>query len=225
MMNVTFFHSSSPKGELRISTIASWLDCLTPWIISVAIASCCVTEFAGAASAADWPIGRTLSTSVCVWKGREAGRLSEYGRKQHPPVKELAVGEERLLPELCPGERFFPSGLLVTPGATYRITAEGRWKDWWIPAGPNGWWFPPLQANNRIPGARMFVLSGSVGMTLVHAFVIGERMTWTAPSVLSSGADRQLYLFPNDWESAYDNNRVLSPSCGGPMRVSIHRLL
>jgi hypothetical protein len=69
----------------------------------------------------------------------------------------------------------------------------------------------------------MFVLSGSVGPTLEHAFVIGRKNTWTAPMVLPEGLGAELQLFPNDWDSKYDNNRSLSPAQGGPMRVTILR--
>jgi hypothetical protein len=160
---------------------------------------------------------------VCIQGGPDAGKLSKSARKQLPAARELEVGEWRIIGEVCPREKFFPTSVLLTPGATYEISAVGRWKDQWIRTGPEGWWFPPFHPFNRIPWHRMFVLSGSVGPTLEHAFVIGRQSTWTAPMVLPEGMGAELQLFPNDWASKYDNNRSLSPAQGGPMRVTILR--
>jgi len=160
---------------------------------------------------------------VCIQIGSDAGRLSEAARKQLPAARELEVGEWRIIGEVCPREKFFPTSVLLTPGATYEISADGLWKDLWIRSRPEGWWFPPFQPFNRIPWHRMFVLSGSVGPTLEHAFVIGRQTTWTAPMVLPEGMGAELQLFPNDWDSKYDNNRSLPPAQGGPMRVTILR--
>lgn len=165
------------------------------------------------------------SQSLCIMKGEHAGELTGDGRKQlSANRKELLPGEQKLLVELCPSEHYYPSGIIITPSATYMITAQGLWNDWLIPSGPNGWWFPPLQWNNRIRYERMFILSGSVGKTLEHGFVIGKRKTWEAPMKLANSSDWELYLFPNDWESAYGNNRALVAAKGGPMRVIITRL-
>jgi len=160
---------------------------------------------------------------VCIQIGSDAGKLSEAARKQIPAARELEVGEWRIIGEVCPREKFFPTSVLLTPGATYEISAVGRWKDQWIRTGPEGWWFLPFHPFNRIPWHRMFVLSGSVGLTLDHAFVIGRQTSWTAPTVLPEGMGAELQLFPNDWDSKYDNNRSLPPAQGGPMRVTILR--
>ena len=160
---------------------------------------------------------------VCIQSGSDAGKLSETARKQLPAARELEVGECHIIGEVCPREKFFPTSVLLTAGATYEISAVGRWKDPWIRTGPEGWWFPPFHPFNRIPWHRMFVLSGRVGPTLEYAFVIGRHKTWKAPLVLPEGMDAELQLFPNDWNSKYDNNRSLSAAQGGPMRVTILR--
>jgi hypothetical protein len=160
---------------------------------------------------------------ACSQTGSDAGMLPESSRKQLPSISELEVGECRTIKEVCPREKFFPTSVLLTPGATYEISAEGKWKDLWIPTGPEGWWFLPFHPFNRIPWRPMFVLSGSVGRTLEHAFVIGKKTTWTAPMVLPEGVGAELQLFPNDWDSKYGNNRPLPPAQGGPMRVTILR--
>ncbi len=160
---------------------------------------------------------------VCIQSGSNAGKLSEAARKQLPAARELEVGEWRIIGEVCPREKFFPTSVVLTPGASYVISAVGRWKDLWIRTGPEGWWFPPFHPFNRIPWHRMFVLSGSIGPSLEHAFVIGRQTTWTAPMVLPEGIGAELMLFPNDLESMYYNNRSLAPAQGGPMRVTILR--
>ncbi len=160
---------------------------------------------------------------VCIQSGSKAGKLSEAARKQLPVARELEVGEWRIIGEVCPREKFFPTSVVLTPGASYVISAVGRWKDLWIRTGPEGWWFPPFHPFNRIPWHRMFVLSGSIGPSLEHAFVIGRQITWTAPMVLPEGIGAELMLFPNDLESMYYNNRSLAPAQGGPMRVTILR--
>lgn len=160
---------------------------------------------------------------VCIQSGPDAGKLSEAARKQLPSARELGVGEWRVIGEVCPREKFFPTSVLVSPGATYEISAVGLWKDQWIRTGPEGWWFLPFQPFNRIPWRRMFVLSGSVGPSLDHAFVIGRQTTWRAPMLLPGGMRNELQLFPNDWGSKYNNNRSLPASQGGPMRVTILR--
>lgn len=174
-------------------------------------------------AAADQPMSIPAG-GLCLLKGEEAGRIAPLARAASPVPRELGVGEWRILPEVCPRETFFPTSVLVTPGATYRISAAGLWRDLWITVGPEGWWFPPLHPFNRLPWRRMFVLSGSVGPSRKHTFVIGRLTTWTVPQDLPPGSAEQLMLFPNDWESKYDNNRALSSSRGGPMRVSIERL-
>ena len=160
---------------------------------------------------------------VCIQIGSDAGKLSEAAKKQLPTKRELEVGEWRIIGEVCPREKFFPTSVLLTPGATYEISAVGLWKDQWIRTGPEGWWFPPFHPFNRIPWRRMFVLSGSVGPTLQHAFVIGRETSWTAPMLLPEGMSAELQLFPNDWDSKYNNNRSLPSDQGGPMRVTIQR--
>ena len=151
------------------------------------------------------------------------GKLAEPALMQARLGRELQVGESRIIEDVCPQEKFFPTSILVTPGATYEITAFGRWKDSWIKTGPEGWWFLPFHPFNRIPWHRMFILSGSVGPSLEHVFIIGKHVSWTAPKVLPTGMAAELQLFPNDWDSKYNNNASLPASEGGPMRVTILR--
>jgi hypothetical protein len=151
------------------------------------------------------------------------GRIESSSSQAFEP-RELAIGEWATVPAVCPGELYFPSGVLVTPGATYRISAQGMWKDLWIHSGPQGWNGLLLQAGNRLRWGRMFALCGSIGEDDEQIFLIGSGRDWTAPATLPEGSDLQLYLFPNDWKGMYHNNRALEGDQGGPMRVTIRRL-
>lgn len=198
----------------------SCLFCLL-WIL-LAVAPGAALAAPAAEGGRDQPLAAG-QVGVCIQSGPDAGKLSEAARMRLPAPRELAVGEWRIIGEVCPRETFFPTSILLSPGATYVISAVGKWKDAWIPTGPEGWWFLPIQPFNRLPWHRMFVLSGSVGRSLDHAFVIGRQTTWTAPMALPGGMGAELQLFPNDWDSKYDNNRSLPPAQGGPMRVTILR--
>ena len=164
----------------------------------------------------------------CNSKNFGAAYKSGGGSSQVSPLhldsaRELSVGESRVIDEVCPQAKFFSTQILLTPGATYKITSDGKWKDGQMkPVGPEGWWFLPFHPFNRIPFRKMFILSGSVGASLKHAFIIGRDKTWTAPATLNH--DRVLMLFPNDWDSKYGNNRSLSPREGGPLRVTVTRI-
>lgn len=136
----------------------------------------------------------------------------------------LTPGETSPTVEVDPRDLYCPSGIEIAPGARYRFEAAGKWKDSWITCGPEGWHGLLLEAGNRLPWRRVFLLCGTVGKSLQRAFPIGAGREWTAPTDDALGPDRQLYFFANDWPSKYDNNHPLSPKQGGPLRVSITRL-
>jgi hypothetical protein len=76
-----------------------------------------------------------------------------------------------------------------------------------------------------VPGAPFFRLCGCVGTDDRQPFAIGgERPEWIVPDAVAVQADRQLYLFANDWPCMYANNRALGEAEGGPLRVAIQRL-
>lgn len=137
---------------------------------------------------------------------------------------ELEPGAMATISSICPSERYFPSGVIVTPGATYQISAEGVWKDGWVTVGARGWRGLLLEAWNRLPWKPFFLLGGSIGQHDQNAFAIGQARCWSAPSSLHNIADRQLYFFANDWPSKYQNNRTASDAAGGPMRVTVLRM-
>ena len=188
---------------------------------------CPIIGFGTKALAVEDPV--TISSAIsCNSKSlgaanRPGGGSSQPSLHYIESARELSVGERRVIDEICPQAKFFSTQILLTPGATYKITSEGKWKDGQMKGvGPEGWWFLPFHPFNRIPFRRMFILSGSVGASLKHAFIIGRDKTWTAPATLRR--DRVLMLFPNDWDSKYGNNRSLGPLEGGPLRVTITRI-
>jgi len=139
-------------------------------------------------------------------------------------MRPLALHETHSV-AVSPRVRYYPSGIELTPGASYRFAARGKWKDGCLPAcGPEGWRGFFLQAWNRLPGRPFFLLCGAVGQDLERAFAVGAALDWSAPAEIAALPDRQLYFFANDWPSRYGNNHALPEKKGGPLRVSISRL-
>ena len=110
------------------------------------------------------------------------------------------------------------------------MAEEGCWKDWILDCGPNGWspdW-NLLTRRNRLKGKPIFMLCGNVGQKDDEdlIFSIGARGEWTAPQRINDlpMEERKLYLFANDWESRYGNNKTLSSKEGGPLIVTIYRV-
>jgi hypothetical protein len=138
-------------------------------------------------------------------------------------MRPLAPAETHTV-DLDPRSPFHPSGIEISPGARYQFRATGKWKDGWIICGPQGWQGLILNAGNRLPWRRFFLLCGAVGQDLGQAFSIGAELDWSAPSAIADLPDRQLYFFANDWPSRYRNNESLPPEQGGPLRVTVTRL-
>lgn len=139
-------------------------------------------------------------------------------------MRRLALQESPRV-EVDPRALYYPSGIEIEAGARYRFQAEGRWKDSWIECGPEGWHGLLLTAGNRLPWKPFFLLCGTLGWDLEHAFGIGPSLPdWPAPADVDALADRQLYFFANDWPGRYGNNHPLAESEGGPLRVTITRI-
>jgi hypothetical protein len=136
-------------------------------------------------------------------------------------MRQLAVNETHAQ-KVDPRSHYHPSDIEVTPGARYRFHADGRWKDWFIECGPEGWHGLILQAWNRVPWQPFFLLCGCVGDDLTHVIPIGNALEdWAAPPEIAGLSNRQLYFFANDWPSQYCNNH---PVPDNPLRVVITRL-
>jgi hypothetical protein len=129
-----------------------------------------------------------------------------------------------------PREANFKTNVVIEAGVTYIFDAKGCWMDWFLECGPNGWGpdWNILTSRNRFKGKPIFMLCGNVGRhdDVDLIFSIGARGRWTAPSRINDlpMRERTLYLFANDWKSAYTNNKALSPNEGGPLKVTIYRL-
>ena len=136
-------------------------------------------------------------------------------------MRRLAPNETHAI-EVDPRSLYYPSDIEIASGERYRFSASGQWKDLFIKCGPEGWHGLILQAWNRVPWQPFFLLCGSVGQSMDHAFVIGRELPeWSAPDNLPASQDRQLYFFANDWLSQYHNNHLVPDN---PLRVVITRL-
>jgi hypothetical protein len=111
-----------------------------------------------------------------------------------------------------------PSGISLLAGKRYEIKplSSGeflqKWQDSWITCGPEGWegaigkfssdMLSALLRVKDLGGTpqRYFALIGCVGMSLQHAFLIGNGCD-IVPQV-----DGELFAFANDAERAYGNN-------------------
>ncbi len=148
-----------------------------------------------------------------------------YRTKPKKPVPNGAIFLNKF--EVDPSNHDFETNIEVEEGEQYLFLAKGCWKDWLLECGPNGWGpdWNPFAVKNRIRWKPMFLLCGNVGKKKDHVFCIGDRYTWTVPSVNDlAPEERKLYLFANDWESKYGNNKALEPKEGGPLEVAIYRL-
>lgn len=127
-----------------------------------------------------------------------------------------------------PSDPYIATGIEVKEGAQYFFLAKGCWQDWIFRCGPDGWGpkWNPLARKNRIKWQPFFMLCGNVGKSKDEKlnFCIGGRNMWSAPDKVKELEDRELYLFANDWPTAYENNKGLGPHGGGPLKVIIYGL-
>lgn len=209
-----------PQAGLPQASLASRL------LLATVLVTASLVPVAPAGAEAGGPF-RNPALTDCRALAAPQGSAESKGMESSVVWSELAVGEWLIVPNVCPQLRYFPTGLILTPGATYAISAQGHWKDGVLPpTGPEGWPGLLLEAANRIPWRRMASLSASAGRNERHLHTIGRYTRWSTPSRLTQSDDRRLYLFANDWPwpAFYANNRDLEPGSGGPMRVTIHRL-
>ncbi len=141
--------------------------------------------------------------------------------------------EKRKLTELMeikvdPSQLNFDTAFVLEGGVTYKFEATGCWMDWFLACGPDGWGpdWRIITGKNRMPGESFFKLCGNIGRDKSTNFVIGSIREWPSPTEIDDllPEERKLYLFANDWESRYENNKPLHPMQGGPLRVKISRL-
>ena len=154
-------------------------------------------------------------------------------RRAQPPItqcpyrtsRRLAVGDVASL-DAYAREPWNWTSIFVARGEMYRFKANParEWRDASIScsaAGYSRFWLAPFASFRRVPSARWFELCGAVGdagnpsISGVPAnetlFRIGPGCTW------KSNADGYLYLFANDVNGFYFNNR-------GSVQVTVERL-
>jgi len=158
---------------------------------------------------------------------------SVIDRRNGPPIAQCPYREGRLLAvgeqvrvSVFAREPWNWTGLFVSRGQTYAFSAPATqsWRDWFINCTAAGYtraWLWPFAWLKRLPRAKWFCLSGAVGdggnpsVSGVPAretmFPIGLQEKWLSTS------DGYLYLFANDVDGFYFNNR-------GGLEVTVERL-
>ncbi|HEY3052642.1 MAG TPA: hypothetical protein VGK04_04560 [Thermoanaerobaculia bacterium] len=87
-------------------------------------------------------------------------------------------------------------------GKRYRLTASGRWTDWTVSSGPEGYELPKLDKFRRwrrVPEAAWFALIGAIDKKSV--FVIGTGVN------LEPVVSGRLFCYANDVRVMYWNNK------------------
>jgi hypothetical protein len=147
---------------------------------------------------------------------------------QHHPQR-LAVGEAKTF-VVYANQKYSASRVLVKKGDKYRFSIDlaQLWCDGGMPATPAGWkkkakkdlafyekvFIKAAQGRRRHPDAEWFEVILTVNRSdddLVRPLQVTGDKVWTADS------DGELYGFPNDLESKYDNNL-------GSISVSVTRV-
>ena len=98
---------------------------------------------------------------------------------------------------------FSAQKLHVRAGELYEITCDGqqRWKDWFIPSSPEGFWNPfAVLAGLRVKKAKCFCLCACYNDDISTAFPIG-----TGKEVRVE-LDGYISFFANDSHNHYKNN-------------------
>lgn len=153
-----------------------------------------------------------------------------YPSKPEEGVPEGAT--ELAVIKVNPRNHDHSTNIQIEEGVKYYFRAKGCWKDWFLECGANGWGpdWNPLARWNRIKWKPLFMLCGNVGKSEDEDlnFCIGDKNTWSVrdevKEKLKELEDRELYLFANDWETRYGNNKELGAKEGGPLKVTIYRL-
>lgn len=111
----------------------------------------------------------------------------------------LAIGESASL-KVPADAHCFNTGIGLIAGGSYLVMATGRWWDWFVNSGPQGYSLPVLGDGRRVASAPMFCLIGCVDGDEAAAFAIGRRWEGTPAT---TGV---LCCFANDLPKMYWNN-------------------
>jgi hypothetical protein len=103
-----------------------------------------------------------------------------------------------------PARRYWvDTGVDAVPGELVTFRASGRWRDWFIDCGPEGYerrYLSPIAFLRRVPSARWFCLCVALDKDMATARPVGA-----AAHVVFPRAGR-IYAFANDAPFAYLNN-------------------
>ena len=124
--------------------------------------------------------------------------------------------------EIDPRAYYFDTGLDVDRGESYSLIAKGMWRDASRTVNALGWsdgMMARFSGLNRLSDRNFFLMCGSVGKEKPF-FEIGERLEGWRPRTAG-----RLYAFANDVIGFYWNNRVAMPNEGGPMLLTVTRIL
>ena len=134
----------------------------------------------------------------------------------------LAIGDSSGPLSIASVSHYNPTGVLLTPGATYEIAADdSRWADWHLASSADGRIQPSFAQSMarwalRCKQGRWFQLIGAIGRNDAHLFPIGKHAVWTYQGQ-SDEAEPELFLFANDAWFAYLNNH-------GAVNVTVTRV-
>jgi hypothetical protein len=179
-----------------------------------------------------------LDDATALGPTNQEVHLSVFYRRWRPPIFQAPYRESRTLNvgealdvTIFARDNWNWTGLYVTRGASYRMTATGQWVDWWRRCGPEGYpsfpWQWPLIPFRRMRRARWLCLTGAVAdfanpnvqgeIRPLNMFPIGAQTTQTFVAGQAGDVEGYFYAFANDREGAYGSNR-------GSIRLRIERI-
>lgn len=127
----------------------------------------------------------------------------------------LEIGQTIIL-EIIASEQWSSQRLAVKENEKYRIWCNPgqTWTDLFIKSSPDGF-FNILSyiAGQRVKGVKCFCLCGAYNKDISTGFAIGSSKEFD-----TKGVSGELYFFPNDTKSAYNNNK-------GSILINIQRIL
>jgi hypothetical protein len=116
--------------------------------------------------------------------------------------KPLEIGVARTV-KVRADQFWTDTGIALIPGR-YRFQAAGRWSDWFIPSGPDGYHALAMlffERQRRVAAAPWMALIGAIGRDDATAFVIGNG------TECDIAAEGELCCFGNDLPTMYWNNQ------------------
>lgn len=104
--------------------------------------------------------------------------------------------------------RWNATGISLVAGETYVFSSNGRWRDWFVTCGAEGYskgYLKPFEACRRMPKAQWFSLIGCYGKDPRNCFDLGYIMARQGGRYTATQSG-ELYCFANDMPCMYFNN-------------------